>query len=316
MSNVYTNQVLFGHSKNLVDKKYVDGLLPNMLTTQWLLTHSKPAENKEFENPFAVANASSKTEDYSDNRSRVRAEPLCDGDYPQINRNAMKVYESSTACAVTVDIPQPKPVVRPARKTLPGNTLFWAIFSAENPKETFLRPSAANVEIETRIQVVNSLKNTPKRLKDTNSKLSIEATQGLLGSMLIAREDKIEFCIVYSVFYKKHILIVYPNTCRIFSPSTTTDIEDDDHVIILYAEKPDGKIVYSAELNPTKQMADTILQTKPTLLKAQSNYKTPELESIAIHFGIATKTAEGKRRKKEDVYNDVRLVIHNDMNFC
>jgi hypothetical protein len=210
----------------------------------------------------------------------------------------------------------PTPAVRPARKTLPGNTLFWAIFSSENPKETFLRPSAANVEIETRIQVVNSLRNTPKRLKDTNSKLSMEATQGLLGAMLIAREDKIDFCVVYSVFYKKHILIVYPNTCRIFSPSTTTDIEDDDHVIILYAEKPDGKIVYSAEPNPTKEMADSILQTKPTLLKAQSNYKTPELESIAAHFGIATKTAEGKRRKKEDVYNDVRLVIHNDMNFC
>ena len=297
MSNVYANQVLFGHSKNLVDKNYVDGLVPNMLTTQWLLTQSDPAEKKEFDTPN-VANVSQTEDEFS----------------PVASLNNPRTHLAYADAAP--EITQPTPIVRPARKTLPGNTLFWAIFSSENPKETFLRPSAANVEIETRIQVVNSLRATPKRLKDTNSKLSMEATQGLLGSMLIAREDKIDFCIVYSVFYKKHILIVYPNTCRIFSPSTTTDIEDDDHVIILYAEKPDGKIVYSAEPNPTKQLADTILQTKPTLLKAQSNYKTPELESIATHFGIAIKTTEGKRRKKEDVYNDVRLVIHNDMNFC
>ena len=108
--------------------------------------------------------------------------------------------------------------------------------------------------------------------------------------------------------------MVYPTTYQLYSPSTTTEIEDDDHVIILYASKKQ-KIVYSAEPNPTKQMADKIIQSKLTVLKAQSNYKTPELESVAMKLNIATKTAEGKRRKKEDVYNEIRLAIHNDMHF-
>ena len=197
-----------------------------------------------------------------------------------------------------------------------GNTLFWAIYKHENPKEEFLRPSAANVEIETRIKIVDSLKNTPKRLKDTNSKMTLESTQSLLGAMLTCREDKLDFCVAYSVYFGKHILVVYPNTHRIFSPSTTTDIEDDDHVIIVRAFS-DGrkKVAYSTEPNPTKEMADTIMRDTPTLLKAQSNYKIAELESIAERFSIPTKTDANKRRKKEDVYNDIRLALHNDMNF-
>lgn len=290
MTNVYTNKILFGHSNNQITSEYLEKMEPYMLTEQWLSTNASvqlPPLTKGSSEPSSVGSS----------------EPLPVAPQPKIERIR--------------DLPKPdlRQVSAPRHREQPGNTLFWAIHSFVHPKEAFLRPSAANVEIETRVQIVNSMRNTPKRLKATNSKMTIEATQGLLGSMLTAREDRIEFCVAYSVYYGKHIIIVYPNSCRVFSPTVETEIEDDDHVIILHAKKTQ-KVVYSAEPNPTKEMAENILRTKPTILKAQSNYKMPDLESIAAKFGIPTKTPESKRRKKEDVYNDVRLALHNDMNFA
>ena len=210
-----------------------------------------------------------------------------------------------------------KPLAQPkyTKKQINKNTLFWSIYEHECPGEAFMNPYSANVEIDTRLKVVDSLKKTPKRLKETNSKLTLEETQGLFGSMLTAREDKLEFCVAYSVFYNKHILVVYNKTYRLFSPTVSADIEDDDHVIILRASKERGTVVYTAEQNTTKAMADDIMREKDAKMRAQSHYKIPELEAIAEKWSIPTRTIGNKRRKKEDVYNDVLLAIHNDMNF-
>lgn len=298
MANPYVNQLLFGHSKQTVTPEYVKSLEANMLTSEWLAnkdTYVKTVVKADVM-PKAAIDVPKAT-----NMPQATNMPKA------INMPQAAVIPKATVMPKAIDIPHTGVIQK-------QNSLFWAIYAHENPAEEFLRPSAANVEIETRLKIVASLKQTPKRLKDTNSKMTLESTQALLGSMLTAREDKLEFCIAYSVYFGKHILVVYPTTYQLYSPSTTTEIEDDDHVIILYASKKQ-KIVYSAEPNPTKQMADKIIQSKLTVLKAQSNYKTPELESVAMKLNIATKTAEGKRRKKEDVYNEIRLAIHNDMHF-
>lgn len=281
MTNAYTNKILFGHSNDKISPEYLEKMVPYMLTEKWM-AHNVSVVHRPEPSPLETPKS---------NLSGESSKPKLDSSPPP-PRDPV-IARNSSSC---------------------GNTLFWSIHSFIHPKEAFLRPSAANVEIETRLQIVNSMRSAPKRLKDTNSKMTMEATQGLLGAMMTAREDRIDFCIAYSVYYGKHILIVYPKSYRVFSPSVETEIEDDDHVIILYASNA-KKVVYSVEPNPTKQMADAIMQTKSTMLKAQSNYKTSELESIASKFDIPTKTPEGKRRKKEDLYNDVRLALHNDMNF-
>ena len=302
MSNPYVNQLLFGHTKQTVTPEYVKSLEANMLTTEWLAKRNSLSIETNSPNSQKDPFVSDRPEFFEKLRNidtQCKAKPK---EYEEIPENFVR-----RSVVKRPETPYPS-------REKQGNSLFWAIYGYENPAEEFLRPSAANVEIETRLKIVASLKQNPKRLKDTNSKMTLESTQALLGSMLTAREDKLEFCIAYSVYFGKHILVVYPNTYQLFSPSTTAEIEDDDHVIILYASKKQ-KIVYSAEPNPTKQMADAIIHTKLTVLKAQSNYKIPELESVANKLNIATKTAEGKRRKKEDVYNEIRLAIHNDMHF-
>jgi hypothetical protein len=347
MANPYVNQLLFGHSKHTVTPEYVKSLEGNMLTSEWLAKNNADNQAKSVVTDFAikVATVMPKAIDIPkvaiDLPKATNVIPKAT-DIPKVAIDLPKAIDKpkvSDVPKVAIDLPKATNVMPKATNVMPkatnvmpkatavipkatdmsrpqkqGNSLFWAIYAHENPAEEFLRPSAANVEIETRLKIVASLKQTPKRLKDTNSKMTLESTQALLGSMLTAREDKLEFCIAYSVYFGKHILVVYPTTYQLFSPYTTAEIEDDDHVIILYASKKQ-KIFYSAEPNPTKQMADTIIRTKLTLLKAQSNYKIPELESVANRLNIATKTAEGKRRKKEDVYNEIRLAIHNDMHF-
>jgi hypothetical protein len=284
MSNPYINHLLFGHSRRIVDKEYIDALKPHMMTVEWIQASAAAA-----------------------------AEPL--------RKDSIYSQKNSVLLETPILLPEKAPVptipetTKPRHRQPHKNTLFWSIYSVENPAEAFLSPSAANVEIETRIKIVSTLNKTPKCMKDTNSKLTQDETQALFGAMLTAREDRVDFCAAYSVYYKKHILLVYPRTCRVFTPSSSATIEDDDDVIILRAAKDDltQKTVYSAELNPTKEMAETILREKPTPLKAQSTYKNAELESIAVILNIPAKTPEGKRRKKEDLYNDIRVAIHNDM---
>jgi hypothetical protein len=197
--------------------------------------------------------------------------------------------------------------------------LFWSIYEIENPKEAFLG-TRANAEVEHRLKVVASLKQTPKRLKETNSKLTIEKTQALIGSMLVAKEDQLDFCIAYAVYYCKPIVVVYPKTYRVFSPTVDVDLADED-VILLYASKPDysKSVFYESEKNATPELLAKIVETRiRTPLNSQSTYKAQELDDIAAKLNVATTAVvagKEKRRKKDEIYNDILVSTHNDTNF-
>lgn len=278
MSNAYLNQVLFGYSKDQVNAEYICGLLPQMLT---------------------------------DARVRMLADKEPDT-YLQ-EKEQEKEQEQDNI------------IVVPAfqRRKRVQNSLFWAIYDVENPINEF--QTQANLEIDHRIKVVTELKKTPKRLKETNSKLTIDQTQALLGSMLVAKEDKLDFCIAYAVYYNKSIMVVYDKTYRVFLPIVETDLTDHENVILLYCQKLDNMVVYESEKNLSSSLLSRIIETKIRgPLKAMSNYKTPELVNIASKFHIEIqnsepsnggKTAKVKARKKEDIYNDIRVAMHIDMNF-
>lgn len=287
MSNAYLNQVLFGYSKDQVNAEYICSLLPQMLTdarvrmlTECSRTNKEPA-----------------------NKEPVNKEPDA----------TCHLQEQDNIIAV--------PAFQ--RRKRVQNSLFWAIYDVENPMNEF--QTRANLEIEHRIKVVTELKKTPKRLKETNSKLTIDQTQALLGSMLVAKEDKLDFCIAYAVYYNKSIMVVYDKTYRVFSPTVETDLTDHENVILLYSQKPDKMVVYESEKNLSSSLLNRIIETKIMgPLKSMSNYKTPELANIASKFHIEIqnsepsnggKTAKVKARKKEDIYNDIRVAMHIDMNF-
>lgn len=283
MSNAYVNQILFGVSKTDVDGEYIRLLVPYMLTNNWLEKHDIPTtkiqcssseESLHIEKPVRTLTANK-----------------------QDNIFAVKRTHNNK------------------------NSLFWSIYEVEHPEEAFLG-TRANAEVEHRLKVVAELKKTPKRLKETNSKLTIEQTHALLGSMLVAKEDKLDFCVAYSAYYNKPIIVVYPTTYRVFSPMVDIDLREED-AIILYAEKPSpekGKhMVYCSEKNPSSKIICDIMDQKTMgSLKSISNYKNPELDAIASKLGVpiifTSDAGKEKRRKKEDIYNDIKVAIHNDQN--
>ena len=298
MSNAYLNQVLFGYSKDQVNAEYICSLLPQMLTDARVrMLTNKELANKELANKEPA------------NKEPANKEP----GGTLLAQEQEQEKEQNTIIAV--------PAFQ--RRKRVQNSLFWAIYDVENPMNEF--QTRANLEIEHRIKVVTELKKTPKRLKETNSKLTIDQTQALLGSMLVAKEDKLDFCIAYAVYYNKSIMVVYDKTYRVFSPTVETDLTDHENVILLYSQKPDKMVVYESEKNLSSSLLNRIIETKIMgPLKSMSNYKTPELANIASKFHIEIqnsepsnggKTAKVKARKKEDIYNDIRVAMHIDMNF-
>jgi hypothetical protein len=283
MSNAYINQILFGNSKDLVDEAYIRGLEEFMMTDE-------------------------------------RAREL-------ISNTKSEVIQLPQQNPVITSLPTQPQVFLQEKKTRyqpVKNSLFWSIYEIENPEEAFLG-TRANAEVENRLKVVAELKKTPKRLKETNSKLTIEQMQALLGSMLVAKEDKLEFCIAYAAYYNKPIVVVYEKTYRVFSPLVDADLAEED-VIVLYASKHDfsNQVIYRAEKTATKELISKVTKTRVLgPLRSMSSYKNPELDELAGFFQIPVTFLENrgitgtkeKRRKKEEVYNDIKLAIHNDMNF-
>ena len=300
MSNAYINQVIFGISKEQVDDEYVRELLPLMLTDERM---------KRFQTNI-------------DQNTVI--EPL-------VHRDSAKIIAT---------VPEKKEIIldttiRKPRFQQQNNSLFWAIYELEHPEEAFLG-TKANAEVNHRLKVVASLKSTPKRLKETNSKLTIEQTQALLGSMLVAKEDKLDFCIAYAAYYNKPIIVVYEKTYRVFSHMVDVDLNDD--IILLYASRPDSSkhTVFSAENTLTPDIVSGIMKTKVMgPLRSMSSYKTQELDNISAILNVPVKQMRSihtkcdlgkmemdennrqkeKRRKKEDIYNDIKVAVHKDMNF-
>ena len=324
MSNAYVNQILFGHSKRDVTPEYIQSMMPFMLTESKMNTMQSPTmQSPTLQSPVVVT-------------AEIPKDSYTQKQLPEkINKDTIK----SESEIVHTNI-KDRTVHQPFHKSC--RNLFWSIYELENPSEAFLR-TRANIEIETRIKIIDELKKNPKCLKYSNSKLTLEQTQGLYGSMLTAKEDRIDFCIAYAVYYKKPIIVVYQKSYRVFSPTVEIDLSEEN--IVLYASKPEGarSISYiperslrsipdskreEYELTPenyvrrslTNEIIANIVNTKiEGPLKAMSTYKTAELDEIALKLQIPVKQTDSgkeKRRKKEDIYNDIKVVIHNDMNEC
>ena len=286
MSNAYVNKILFGNTKELVDAKYIEELMPYMLTSDYVLQHS----HTEASLPLPEKK-----------------------DEPETQIPVLREKEVVN-----------QPVFPKQRSALNKNSLFWAIYEIEKPEEAFLG-TKANAEITHRIKVIDELKKTPKILKETNSKLTIEQTQALFGAMLTAKEDRLDFCIAYAAFYKKPIVVVYEKTYRVFSPTVEVNISEEECPIVLYASKQSG---FSSEKNLTTDILQNIIKTRILgPLRSMSSYKNPELDELAAFLKIpvtqipeesvskSSKSPKEKRRSKEDIYNDIKVAIHNDMNF-
>jgi len=191
------------------------------------------------------------------------------------------------------------------------NTLFWSIFLAVHEYPEYMEASrkSGNREIEEKLRIVESLKPFPKRLKDTNSKLTLEGTQALYGSLMTSRDDRLEFCVAYAAHYNKTIWIMYPKTYRVYSPTVQVQTNAEDAIILWATPGPKHSVIYSLDQDPNTVL-DELLRTREPGLRSQSTYKMDELIAIAHKLGVVV---PAKKPKKSELYNEIRLYISKDL---
>lgn len=209
------------------------------------------------------------------------------------------------------DISKPPPVKKEEPKRVGvRNTLFWSVFLAVYEDGEYMEAMrrSGNREVEEKVRMVDSLKKSPKVLKETNSKVTLEQTQALYGSLLTSREDRIEFCTAYAAFYKKTIWLLYPKTYRVYSPTVDVSLESDA-IVIRVEPGPKHTFIYSLDQNVADIPA--LIRERTGLLNAQSKYKMDELVEIAGKIGVTVVP----KAKKQEVYDAIRVAIHNDMHF-
>jgi hypothetical protein len=186
---------------------------------------------------------------------------------------------------------------------------------SQHPEEMYpINPGC--VEIAVRMEVVNGLKTNPKRLKDTNSKLTLEASNGLLGAMMVAQTDKETFCVAYSVHFNKHILVLNSKTYKLYAPSQSASIEDDADVVILQASSSSGgrkgaQPKYSLDLKSSKEKAMEAMREKVNAdMEPVSKYTVAQLNDLKTRLGLGEESKE--KLKKQELYDMIRVAIFRD----
>jgi hypothetical protein len=291
--HAYLNQILFPACRVPIDAAFLESALPWMYTKSWKAAQLAPRLDPAMD--VSVASAAGAAADVA-----VAADRNPD-------------------LSVGVAVPEHSPnLYCPTQK----NSLFWAIHVHEHPELAAWTPASlsVNMEVDTRMAMVDALRTQPKRLRDTNAKLTMEQTQGLLGGMMVAQVDDLSFCTVYAVHYQKSILVCFPRTFKWFRPSLSATVEDDSEVIILHVQRKlfgrnaKSQLVYCSDLDSTKEKAEALVAGRVDAdLLAVSKYSLGELETIAGKLDVGCRTEDGKRKKKNELYDEVRLAVHRDM---
>ncbi len=207
-------------------------------------------------------------------------------------------------------------------------SLFWSVFIAVKGYGEYMREQrrAANVWIDERMRIVDSLKKAPRQMKESNHKLSLEKIQALFGGMMTSRQDKEEDGILYAAYYKIPIVILYDKTAVIFDTESTRyeSTGPADKVIYLRAKGTarvdrNGRrqIEYSLiDVTKLDGIRESILSGDIFVvdnlgngLKGISTYKTEELLNKLAKF--LEERAPGKMAKPE-LYAEVAKRVAMD----
>jgi hypothetical protein len=231
--------------------------------------------------------------------------------YMYLDGREFRADDTPTIGITTSEVVEVSPLVKKEETKRVGvrNTLFWSVFLAVHEYGEYMEAvrRSGNSEIEEKVRMVDSLKKSPKVLKETSSKLTLEQTQALYGSLLTRREDRIEFCTAYAAFYKRTIWLIYPKTYRVYSP--TVDVSLDSDAIVIRVE-PGQKHAFIYSLDQESDIR-ALVGERTGLLQAQSKYKTDELATIAGKLRLPVEP----KAKKQEVYDAIRVAIHKDMHF-
>jgi hypothetical protein len=196
------------------------------------------------------------------------------------------------------------------------HSLFWSLFIAVYGYGVYAREQNNkpwNTRIDERVRIVESLKATPRRLKDCNHKLTLDQIQALFSTLMTSPHDSIDQLIVFSIYYSRPIVVMYDSihAKHVFLPSLASVLDEDvsDAAIYLLAtpSSTNNRMQYAYLLDresiQSRRNYFLLENIKDGGLRALSSYKVADLQSIAdqIHLDIQT------TKKKEDLYHAIKM---------
>ena len=191
--------------------------------------------------------------------------------------------------------------------TIQTSSVFWCMFVAHYGYSEYLCVGnrRKNRELEEKQVIMETLAKHPKQLKEGNMRLTHDAVQEILSTLMTSSSSDFLELVAYSHYYKKNVYVVFEHAYLVYSP-----VNGDDYPTIVLKKHADkftkGGGRYSLDAEPTPELLANIRDSKVALehftkpFRGVSAYKVEELETFARKVGILADA--GKKYKKSEWY--------------
>jgi len=220
---------------------------------------------------------------------------------PEEPRN---VFIDNTVIANTVITEPREELISPKQ----NDTLFWCLFIIHFGYDEYLEVDRnyGVKELEIKKRIGEFVTANPHKMKNTNVKITKAGVQEILSELLTSQKDTSMNCLMaLLVYYKINLIMVNSSKLLMLEFIAEKDTED----IPTYVIHKDAYNKYSVKTeqlssDEIKEMKDKMICLENYLkpIKAASNYKVEDLESLAKKMGLYE---EGKKYKKMDLYNEI-----------
>jgi hypothetical protein len=187
------------------------------------------------------------------------------------------------------------------------DTLFWCMFIAFYGYDEYIliRNHHGNRELEEKQKILDCFKKTPSKIKDANIKVTKVQFQEMISELMIDKQVKLSYIILFCLFYNVNIIIVYKKT---YIEYGANDIIDDADCFILNRNADKD---YEIDLETTQEKIKYIRENlfkkdnEVKTLRGASAYTINELKEILKKIDeTAEKNMPGKPTKM-DIYNAI-----------
>lgn len=194
------------------------------------------------------------------------------------------------------------------------DSLFWCIYAFVHGENEYhmIRNNYGNRKLEEKMKVYAFMKGDKKLMKQTQYKITNQQVQEMMSELMCVHSDtSFLVLIALAIFYKIRILLVddvkkiYIDFGAAADIVTDNEVETDVHkpnACILFKTESKGHMRYrlSSETD-VNVIVDNMFRLehyhKP--LKAISNYKVSELESISDRLGLSLGLPKENLKKGE-----------------
>lgn len=185
------------------------------------------------------------------------------------------------------------------------NPLFWAVYINIYGYENYMQISNkyGNAELEEKQKMIEFLKKNYSKLKEVNKKVTKVMVQEWMSELMSASKISIQLLQLFSVYYKKKIIIyneINNSYLNFLAENDENDENESPMVIVKTRNNNYGVYIDITHEKMNELMKGVCLEDIEKPLKGISSYKMPELIELAIKCGI-----QPEQLKKPELYGKI-----------